>query len=69
MGGTWGALATGLFASKLINEAGNNGLFFGNAAQLGIQALSVVAAWVYSFVAHLAHSQGPGCHHGPESQR
>ena len=42
VGGVWGALATGLFASKLINEAGNNGLFFGNGAQLGVQALSVV---------------------------
>jgi Amt family ammonium transporter len=53
VGGTWGALATGLFASKLINEAGNNGLFFGNGAQLGVQALSVLAAWVYSFVVTL----------------
>jgi Amt family ammonium transporter len=53
VGGTWGALATGLFASKLINEAGNNGLFFGNAGQLGVQALSVIAAWVYSFVVTL----------------
>jgi ammonium transporter, Amt family len=50
VGGTWGALATGLLASKLINEAGNNGLFFGNASLLGVQALSVVAAWFYSFV-------------------
>lgn len=50
VGGTWGAIATGLFASKLINEAGNNGLFFGNAGQIGIQALSVIAAWAYSFV-------------------
>jgi Amt family ammonium transporter len=50
IGGTWGALATGLFASKAINSAGNNGLFFGNPSLLGIQALSVVSAWVYSFV-------------------
>jgi ammonium transporter, Amt family len=42
IGGIWGALATGLFASKAVNPAGNNGLFFGNPAQLGIQALSVV---------------------------
>jgi Amt family ammonium transporter len=49
IGGIWGALATGLFASKLINEAGADGLFFGNPAQLGIQALTVVAACVYSF--------------------
>ena len=27
VGGTWGAIATGLFASKAINSAGNNGLF------------------------------------------
>ncbi len=43
VGGMWGALATGLFASKTVNEAGNNGLFFGNPAQLGIQALSIIA--------------------------
>jgi len=43
-------LFTGFFASKLINAAGGDGLFFGNASQVGIQALSVVSAWVYSFV-------------------
>ncbi len=53
VGGTWGALATGLFASKVINSAGNNGLFFGNPSLIGIQALSVVSAWVYSFVVTL----------------
>jgi Amt family ammonium transporter len=53
VGGTWGAIATGLFASKLINEAGNNGLFFGNAGQLGVQVLSVAAAWAYSFIVTL----------------
>lgn len=49
VGGTTGALLTGLFASKAINAAGADGLFFGNASQFGIQALSVVVAWVYSF--------------------
>jgi Amt family ammonium transporter len=53
VGGTWGALATGLFASKLINAAGSDGLFFGNPGQFGTQALSVVVAWVYSFVVSL----------------
>jgi Amt family ammonium transporter len=53
VGGTWGALATGLFASKAINSAGNDGLFFGNSSLIGIQALSVVSAWVYSFVVTL----------------
>jgi Amt family ammonium transporter len=51
VGGSLGALATGLFASKAINAAGNDGLFFGNASLLGIQALSVGTAIVYSFVA------------------
>src|ERR1044071_9964710 len=42
VGGTWGALATGLFASKAINPAGNDGLFFGNPSQLWVQFVSVV---------------------------
>jgi Amt family ammonium transporter len=50
IGGTWGALATGLFASKLINSGGADGLFFGNPGQLGIQAIAVLASWVFSFV-------------------
>jgi Amt family ammonium transporter len=50
VGGTWGALATGLFASKIINDAGADGLFYGNPALFGIQALAVVATWVYAFV-------------------
>ncbi len=50
VGGTFGALATGLFASTVINPSGANGLFFGNASLLGIQALSVLSAIVYSFV-------------------
>ena len=50
VGGTFGAIATGLFASKLINSAGNDGLFFGNASLLGTQVLSVIIAVVYSFV-------------------
>jgi len=53
VGGTWGALATGLFASKVINSAGNDGLFFGNSSLIGIQALSVISAWIYSFVVTL----------------
>mgnify|MGYP001619677953 FL=1 len=54
VGGTWGAIATGLFASKLINSAGNDGLFYGNASLLLNQIISVGAAWIYSFVATLA---------------
>jgi len=53
VGGTWGAIATGLFASKAINSAGNDGLFFGNASLLWNQIISVCAAWVYAFVVTL----------------
>jgi Amt family ammonium transporter len=48
VGGTWGALATGLFASKAIG--GTDGLFYGNAAQMGPQIVAVLATILYSFV-------------------
>ena len=48
MAGTWGALATGLFAVKEVG--GTDGLFAGNPAQLGIQAWSVVVTIVFAFV-------------------
>ncbi|HXV47995.1 MAG TPA: ammonium transporter [Candidatus Binatia bacterium] len=51
VGGTWGALATGLFASKAINAAGNDGLFFGNPGQLWTQVVGVVATIVFAMVA------------------
>ena len=50
IGGTWGALATGLFASTEINPAGANGLFFGNPGQLWIQFVSVIATMAFAFV-------------------
>ncbi len=51
VGGVWGTLATGLFASKLINADGADGLFFGNASQLGVQAVGVLATILYCGVA------------------
>lgn len=48
LGGTWGALATGLFASKGINEA--QGLLFGSPGQLLIQFISVIATVCYVFI-------------------
>jgi ammonium transporter, Amt family len=49
VGGIFGALATGIFASKAINAAGADGLIYGNASLLGAQALSVLVSVVYSF--------------------
>jgi Amt family ammonium transporter len=50
VGGLWGAIATGLFASVAVNEGGANGLFFGNPAQLGIQVVACIATMAYSFI-------------------
>jgi ammonium transporter, Amt family len=46
VGGTWGALATGIFAS-----IGAQGLLYGNPGQLWIQLVSVVATWAFCFTA------------------
>ena len=42
VGGVWGAFAQGLFASKLVNSAGADGLFYGRPGQFLIQ---VIAVW------------------------
>jgi Amt family ammonium transporter len=49
MGGTWGALATGLFATTTVNAAGFDGLFYGNPGQLGIQAVAAGVSIVFAF--------------------
>jgi ammonium transporter, Amt family len=51
VGGTWGALATGLFATKTVNEAGGDGLFFGNPGQLWTQIVAILATYVLAIVA------------------
>jgi Amt family ammonium transporter len=48
VGGTVGAFLTGLFAQKLINPAGNNGLFFGNPSLLITQSIGILATMAYS---------------------
>ena len=47
IGGTWGAIATGLFASTAVNAAGADGLFYGNPEQLVNQVIAVGATWIY----------------------
>lgn len=49
VGGSWGAIATGLFASD-IGGNGKIGLFFGNAAQLVPQVVAVIASWAIAFI-------------------
>ncbi len=50
MAGTWGALATGIFASKAINPGGADGLIYGNTHLFLAQLASVVAVWIFTFV-------------------
>ncbi len=50
VGGTWGAIATGIFATVAVNTAGADGLIYGNPQQLLTQTIAVVVTWVYSGV-------------------
>jgi len=49
VGGTTGAILTGLFASAAVNPGGADGLFFGNPAQLGKQLVAVAVTLIYCF--------------------
>ena len=49
VGGILGTLATGLFASKAINPAGADGLFYGNPKQFMVQLIAVAVTALYSF--------------------
>jgi Amt family ammonium transporter len=48
VGGIWGALATGLFATQAVNPDVPNGLFYGNPQQLLVQAVAVAVTCVFS---------------------
>ena len=50
VGGTIGVIFLGLFASKAINPAGANGLFYGDSSFFMKELVSVVAASVYAFI-------------------
>ena len=53
VGGTIGAILTGVFATKLVNPAGADGLLSGNPGQVVIQLVAVVASLAFSFVGSL----------------
>jgi Amt family ammonium transporter len=50
VGGIWGAIATGIFATKTVNPAGADGLLYGNPTLLWIQIKAVVVTMGYAFV-------------------
>jgi ammonium transporter, Amt family len=50
LGGTVGALLTGVFATKQVNEFGNDGLLFGNPGLLWTQFISVAATYAFAAI-------------------
>ncbi|HFJ9402154.1 TPA: ammonium transporter [Bacillus paranthracis] len=50
IGGTWGGIATGLFATTTINSDGANGLFYGNAALLSKQLIAIGATYAFTII-------------------
>ncbi|MBD2022465.1 ammonium transporter [Leptolyngbya sp. FACHB-36] len=50
VGGAVGAVLTGIFATKAVNAAGNNGLLYGNPGQLVTQVVAVIIAAVFAAV-------------------
>jgi Amt family ammonium transporter len=51
MGGLWGALATGIFASTAINSGGADGLLWGGAVQFAKQIAGAAAVGAFAFTA------------------
>jgi Amt family ammonium transporter len=49
IGGIIGTICLGLFASKLVNPGGADGLFHGNAGFLGTQLFGVIVVGIYAF--------------------
>ncbi|NIS73891.1 MAG: ammonium transporter [Deltaproteobacteria bacterium] len=49
VGGSWGAIATGIFASTAVNPGGADGLLLGNGKLLLIQIISVAATVAFAF--------------------
>ncbi|MGN5647973.1 ammonium transporter [Bacillus sp. Brlt_9] len=50
IGGTWGGIATGLFATTTVNGDGANGLFYGNAALLFKQLVAISATYAFTII-------------------
>ncbi|MBU0629664.1 MAG: ammonium transporter [Candidatus Margulisbacteria bacterium] len=50
MGGAWGAIATGIFASKAVNPAGADGLLFGNPGLVWTQFIAVAVTGLFAFI-------------------
>jgi Amt family ammonium transporter len=73
VGGLFGVLATGLFASKATNASGADGLFFGNPMLLGVQLLAGVSVGLFAgavtFGILKLVDRWPGLRVSPEQER
>jgi Amt family ammonium transporter len=49
VGGIWGSIAVGIWATKAVNAGGVNGLLHGNPMQLWLQVKAVLVTMIYSF--------------------
>ena len=47
LGGTWGGIATGLFATTSVNADGANGLFYGDISLLWKQLIAIAATYLF----------------------
>ncbi|MGE6365616.1 ammonium transporter [Bacillus paramycoides] len=50
IGGTWGGIATGLFATTSVNSDGANGLFYGNVSLLFKQLIAIGATYAFTII-------------------
>ncbi|KOA19370.1 ammonium transporter NrgA [Clostridium homopropionicum DSM 5847] len=50
VGGIWGGIATGIFASKAVNSAGADGLIYGNVHLLGVQLIAIIATVAFAAI-------------------
>jgi ammonium transporter, Amt family len=53
IGGLWGTIATGIFASKAMNPAGADGLIHGNPGQLWTQIVTGIIPFGFAFIVTL----------------
>lgn len=49
MGGAWGVLALGIFATTSVNKAGADGLIYGSGLQFVKQLVGMAVVWVFAF--------------------
>ena len=60
IGGTWGAIATGFFATTAVNPGGANGLFYGNPSLVIKQVIAVAVTYLFAAIGTFIILKGIG---------